>query len=144
DIGAPDDVKRDMLPLPSRAGLQPSQLPQPKLPNHAEPRGSTVTPKPVPRMPPPVSGDLGVPFLPSAGCPLGLKARTYALESGVPCVVLLVTHAYPRWSKARFPGPPINWSGSSLPESFTLTVTVQASGPTRRGGAYTSLSNVKA
>src|SRR5260370_17986285 len=100
-----------MLPFPSKDGLQVSQSPQPKLPNHAEPRGSIVTPKPVPRMPPPVNGERGVPFLPSAGCPLGLNARTYLLEYGVPCLVLFVTHAYPLCSNVRFPGPLINRPG---------------------------------
>ena len=46
-------------------------------------------------------------------------------------------------SNARFPGPLIRRSGSSLPESLILTVTVQASGMVTSGGAYKLLSNVK-
>src|SRR5690242_4662723 len=67
DTGTPDRVNCDMLPLPSGEGSQPSQGPHPKLPNHANPRGSTVTPKPVPSRPPPVTGDTGVPLAPSEG-----------------------------------------------------------------------------
>ena len=43
-----------------------------------------------------------------------------------------------------FPGPLIRRSGSSLPESLILTVTVQASGIVTSGGSYKSLSNVSA
>src|SRR5205823_13265496 len=119
-------------------------LPQPKLPNHTEPWGATVTPKPAPRMPPPVRGDRGVPLLPSAGWPLGFNTKLKVHEFGEPCVVLFVTHAYPRWSNARFPGPLIKKSGSSLPESLTLTVTVQASGMVTNCGVYKLLSSVNA
>src|SRR4029453_15135895 len=95
-------------------------------------------------MPPPVRGDRGVRFLPSAGWPLGLNTKLKLLEFGVPWNVLFVTHAYPRLSNTMFPGPLIRKSGSSLPESLTLTVTVQASGLVTSGGAYKLLSNVSA
>src|SRR5215211_1658520 len=104
----PVSVKREMLPCPSADGTQPSHMPQPKLPNHAEPRGSMVTPKPAPSTPPPVNGERGVPFVPSAGLPLGLKTTLNLPEFGVPWTVLFVTHAYPRRSNARFPGPLIS------------------------------------
>ena len=81
-------------------------------------------------------------FLPSAGWPLGLNTKLKLLEFGVPWNVLFVTHAYPCLSNAMFPGPLIRKSGSSLPESLTLTVTVQASGLVTSGGAYKLLSNV--
>ena len=144
----PVRVKRDTLPFPGDGdgmglGLQLALLPQPKFPNHAEPRGSMVTPKPPPRTPPPVRGDRGVPFLPSAGCPLGLNTKLNPPEHGVPWIVLFVTHAYPRLSNARFPGPLMRKSGSSLPESLIFTVTVHASGMVSSGGAYKLLSNVK-
>src|SRR5437667_7076933 len=137
---------RGMQLFPSRVSKPQSQpaLPQPKLPNHTEPRGSTVTPKPAPRMPPPVRGDRGVPLLPSAGWPLGFNTKLKVHEFGEPCVVLFVTHAYPRWSNARFPGPLIKKSGSSLPESLTLTVTFQASGMVTNCGVYKLLSSVNA
>src|SRR5215471_11642574 len=93
-------------------------------------------------MPPPVRGDRGVPFVPSAGCPVGLNTKLNVPEHGVPWMELFVTHAYPRWSNAILPGPLIRRSDSSLPESFTLTVTVQASGMLTSGGAYKLLSNV--
>src|SRR3954447_5642846 len=144
DIAAPDKVNREMLPFPFSDGLQLSQSPQPKLPNHAEPCGSIVTPKPPPRSPPPVKGERGVPFLPFAGWPLGLSTTAARLEYGVPCLVLFVTHAYPLSSNARFPGPLIRRSCSSLPESLILTVTVQASGIVTSGGVYKLLSNVNA
>src|SRR5436189_6291804 len=93
----PVSVKRDMLPFPFVVGKHQSQpgLPQPKLPNHTEPWGATVNPKPAPRMPPPVRGDRGVPLLPSAGWPLGFNTKLKVHELGEPCVVLFVTHAYP-------------------------------------------------
>src|SRR5437773_7133146 len=136
----PVNVKRDMLPFPFVVGKHQSQsgLPQPKLPNHTEPWGATVTPKPAPRMPPPVRGDRGVPFLPSAGWPLGLNTKLKRLELGVPWIVLFVTHPYPRSSNARLPGPPISMLSS--PELLTLIVTVHASGIVPSGGAYTLLS----
>src|SRR6266403_5525245 len=59
-------------------------------------------------------------------------------------MTLLVTQAYPRSSNARFPGPPNRSSLASLPESFTLTVTVHASGISSSDGAYKLLSNVSA
>ena len=93
DVAAPDGVKRDMLPFPPGDGSHVLQLPQPKLPNHAKPCGSMVTPKPVPRSPPPFTGERGVPFLPSAGWPFGSSTTATRLESGVPCFVLFVTQA---------------------------------------------------
>src|SRR5438034_9498558 len=142
----PVSVKRDMLPFPFVVGKHQSQsgLPQPKLPNHTEPWGATVTPKPAPRMPSPVRGDRGVPLLPSAGWPLGFNTKLKVLEFGEPCVVLFVTHAYPRWSNARFPGPLIKKSGSSLPESLTLTVTVHASSNLTSDGEYKMRSSMNA
>src|SRR5438045_2196432 len=142
----PVSVKRDMLPCPFVVGKHQSQpgLLQAKLPNHTEPWGATVTPKPAPRMPPPVRGDRGVPLLPSASWSLGFNTKLKVHEFGEPCVVLFVTHAYPRWSNARFPGPLIKKSGSSLPESLTLTVTVQASGMVTNCGVYKLLSSVNA
>src|SRR5437762_3574485 len=80
----------------------------------------------------------------SAGLPLGFSTIMVRLEFGVPWTVLLVIQAYPRSSNARFPGPPNRRSASSLPESFTLTVTVQASGISTSGGEYKSLNNVNA
>src|SRR5262249_11863063 len=64
------------------------------------------------------------------------------LEHGVPWNVLFVTHAYPLWSNAMFPGPLIRRLSS--PESLILTVTVHASGIVISGGSYKSLSNVSA
>ena len=119
-------------------------MPQPKLPNHTEPCGSIVTPKPPPKTPPPVKGESGVLSAPSAGWPLGLNTRLNLQELGVPWTVLLLTQAYPRLSNARFPGPLIRRRGWSLPESFTFTVTVQASGIRMSRGAYKLLSKLSA
>src|SRR4030095_2394208 len=76
DTSASGSTNREILPFPVGDGSQLLQSPQPKLPNHTSPRGSIVTPKHVPRRSPPVRGDTGVPFLPSAGRPLGLSAMT--------------------------------------------------------------------
>jgi hypothetical protein len=73
-------------------------------------------------------GEDGVPFVPSAGRPSGCSTITTSLEPVVPWTTLFVTHAKPRASKARLPGPPKSFSLSSLPESFTFTTTVHASG----------------
>src|SRR3954466_8459459 len=92
EIGRPDGVKTEMLPLPPGAGKW-AEVPQPKFPNQALPRGSMVTPIPPPRSPPPRSGDRGVPYRPSAGCPLGFSTTLKREELGVPCTTLLVIHA---------------------------------------------------
>ena len=82
------------------------KLPQPKLPVQMRPTESTVTPKPPPTMPPPVTGERAVPLAPSAGEPSGLSTTTQVAEFGVPCTVLIVIHAYPLRSKMMLPGPP--------------------------------------
>src|SRR5947208_5165006 len=124
----PVNVKRDMLPFPFAVGKHQSQsgLPQPKLPNHTEPWGATVTPKPAPRMPPPVRGDRGVPLLPSAGWPLGFNTKLKVHELGEPCVVLFVTHAYPRSPDEICPVALIKKPGASVAESLTLSLNVRA------------------
>src|SRR5256886_16909155 len=101
----PVSVKRDMLPFPSADGKHESQsgLPQPKLPNHTEPWGATVTPKPPPRMPPPVRGDRGAPLLPAAGLPLGFNTKFKVHELGEPCVGSFVTTQNPPPAKLGVP-----------------------------------------
>src|SRR5437660_1212718 len=54
-----------------RKGRQVERSSQPKLPSQRFPFGSASIPKPPPNTRPPVTGDLGVPFVPSAGFPLG-------------------------------------------------------------------------
>src|SRR5213082_1324734 len=126
----PVNVKRDMLPFPIRGWKAPITV--------------RIAPAEVAEPHRPVGGDRGVPLLPSAGWPLGFNTKLKVHELGEPCVVLFVTHAYPRSSNARFPGPLIKKSGSSLPESLTLTVTVQASGMVTNCGVYKLLSSVNA
>src|SRR5437763_15030274 len=106
----PVSVKRDMLLFPFVVGKHQSQpgLPQPKLPNHTEPWGATVTPKPAPRMPPPVRGDRGVPLLPSAGWPLDFNTKLKVHEFGEPCVVF--THAASKLASDRVERSEFVWS----------------------------------
>src|SRR6185295_7776136 len=75
----------DTLPLPggSSEGLSP---PQPKLPAHTFRLTSIATPKPPPFNPPPVSGDRGVPFVPSEGRPFGCSTIRLLFEVGVPWI----------------------------------------------------------
>src|ERR1700722_15212402 len=123
-MGTPEGENSETLPFPSFDGLV---SPQPKFPSHTEPRPSMVIPYSPPRSPPPVTGEFGVPFLPSDGCPFGFSTINVSLEFGVPWTTLLVIQAYPLSSKTRFPGPP-NEFLPRPPESFTFTVTVHASG----------------
>src|SRR5206468_12257407 len=95
EIGVPDAVNSETLPFPSAVGKHVVQLggPQPKLLTHTEPCGSIVTPYPPPKRPPPVTGESGVPFVPSDGLPFGLSTTMNWHENGVPWLVLFVIHA---------------------------------------------------
>src|SRR5262245_58968145 len=136
EIGMPDAVNTETLPFPFAVGKQKGQSggPQPKLLAHTKPCGSTVTPYPPPKRPPPVTGESGVPLVPSDGFPFGWRTTMNWLENGVPWCTLLVIQAYPLESNVRLPSPANKWR--SLPVSLTLTVTVHASGILSSAGSY--------
>src|SRR6266699_5658972 len=114
----PDAVNSETLPFPFAVGKQKGQSggPQPKLLAHTEPCGSTVTPYPPPKRPPPITGESGVSLVPSDGLPFGWRTTMNWLEYGVPWRTLLVIQAYPLESNTRLPSPPNELTaGATLP-----------------------------
>src|ERR1700742_4150017 len=76
----------------------------------------TATPKPGPKIPPPIIGEI------SAGDPSGLNTRQCPPELGVPCLKLLVTQALLSLSNTVYAVPAIR--KFMEPESFILIASV--------------------